>query len=61
MMIRFFGSAVIFLGLALALVACETDPGASSAGEASSGAQSNADTGSTSMGYQPPKFGGGGY
>jgi hypothetical protein len=65
-MIRFFGPAAIFLTLAFVLTACETDPGASSSGATSFGTQSNADTGSASMGFQPSKMGasggsGGGY
>jgi hypothetical protein len=54
-MMRFVGPAIIVLGLSFALVACMEAPGTSPAG-----AQSGADAGSNSMGFQPSKLGAGG-
>jgi hypothetical protein len=59
-MIRFFGPAAILLTLAFALIACESDPGMSSAGAGSSDGQPVANTAPPSFGFQPSKLGGGG-
>ena len=58
-MIRLFGAGAAFLALALALVACETDPGESTAGAASSNALPSSNAASVGMGFQPSKLGGG--
>jgi hypothetical protein len=59
-MIRFMGPAIIVLALSFALVACNENPGAYSAGTGSSGLQSGADPASNTMGFNPSKLGAGG-